>query len=119
MAKDKGDAAATRAQGATGAKKATGKSKGASGKKTATRAKTGAQERGMSGLEAAAKVLAEADGPLNCKQMVEAMLEKGYWQTKGLTPAATIYSSVLREIQKNGDASRFRKTERGKFELAR
>ena len=118
MAKDKGDAAAARAQTATGAKKAARKSKDATAKKSAPRANTGAQERGMSGLDAAAKVLAEADGPLGCKEIVQRALERGYWQTKGLTPASTIYASILREIQKKGDASRFRKAGRGKFELA-
>jgi hypothetical protein len=35
----------------------------------------------------------------------------------GKTPAATLYSAILRELKtKKGDA-RFRKTERGKFEL--
>ena len=112
MAKDT-TKATTRPQGAPGAKKATGKGKGAAAKKSAPRANTG-------GLDAAVKVLQEADGPLSCKQMVEAMFEKGYWKSKGKTPAATIYSSsILREIQRKGDQARFRKAERGKFELAR
>jgi hypothetical protein len=33
------------------------------------------------------------------------------------TPAATLYSALLREIQKKGDANRFAKVERGKFTL--
>ena len=74
---------------------------------------------GLSGLDAAAKVLAEAKEPLGCKEIVERMLSKGLWQTKGRTPAATIYAAMLRECQKKGDASRFRKVERGKFELAK
>lgn len=52
-------------------------------------------------------------------EMVKIMLEKGYWKTDGKTPAATIYSAILMEIKKKGDDSRFRKTERGKFELAK
>jgi len=68
-----------------------------------------------SGLDAAAMVLAEAGEPLNTKQMVERMLAKGLWQTGGRTPAATIYAAILRECATKGDASRFRKTERGKF----
>ena len=116
--KSKDSGAATRAQGAPGAKKAAGKGKATTTKKGAPRANTGAQDK-TSGLDAAAKVLAEADGPLSCKQMVEAMFEKGYWKSSGKTPAATIYSSILREIQKKGDASRFRKAERGRFALAK
>ena len=71
-----------------------------------------------SGLNAAAKVLGEADGPLGCKEIVERALAKGYWKTNGKTPTATIYAAIIREIAAKGDASRFRKVERGKFALA-
>ena len=73
----------------------------------------------MSGLDAAAKVLAEAGGPLGCKEMVERMLTKGLWKTSGKTPAATIYAAIIREIAKKGKDARFRKVDRGRFELAR
>jgi hypothetical protein len=42
----------------------------------------------------------------------------GYWRSDGKTPVATVYSAILREIQKKGGESRFRKVERGKFTLA-
>jgi len=71
----------------------------------------------MSGLDAAAKVLADAGGPLNCKTIVERDIEKGYWKTNGKTPAGTVYAAILREIQKKGDGARFAKTERGIFAL--
>jgi len=71
----------------------------------------------MSGLEAAAKVLAEAGEPLNCKTIVERAIAKGYWKTGGKTPSATVYAAILREIQKKGDASRFAKADRGMFTL--
>lgn len=71
-----------------------------------------------SGLNAAAKVLAEASEPLSCKAIVERTFEAGYWQSEGKTPHATVYSAILREMQKKGDEARFRKVERGKFELA-
>jgi hypothetical protein len=51
--------------------------------------------------------------------MVKQMLEKGYWKTEGKTPAATIYSAIIREIKEKGADARFRKTERGKFALAK
>ena len=35
----------------------------------------------------------------------------------GKTPASTLYAAILREITLKGDASRFAKTERGKFAL--
>ena len=71
----------------------------------------------MSGLDAAAKVLAEAGEPLQCKTMVEQMLAKGYWTTGGKTPAATLDSAILREINTKGADSRFNKTDRGHFAL--
>jgi hypothetical protein len=52
--------------------------------------------------------------------MIEAMTAKKYWASpKGLTPAATLYSAVLREIKAKGKESRFVKTEGGKFGLAK
>jgi len=72
----------------------------------------------LSGLDAAAQVLAEANEPLGCKEVVERMLAKGLWSTSGKTPAATIYAAIIREIAKKGDDARFRKTDRGKFALA-
>ena len=54
---------------------------------------------------------------MNAKAMVEAVLVKGEWTTKGKTPGATLYASILREIQKKGDQTRFVKVERGKFAL--
>ena len=44
------------------------------------------------------------------------MAEKGYWTSPGgQTPHATLYSSILRELQTKGKNARFKKTERGKF----
>jgi len=71
----------------------------------------------MSGLDAAAKVLADAGKPLNCKTIVERAVAKGYWKRGGKTPSATVYAAILREIQKEGDASRFVKAERGMFKI--
>jgi hypothetical protein len=87
-------------------------SKDAASKKERTATKPG-------GLTAAVRVLQEAGEPLNCQEMVKRMLEKGYWKTAGKTPSATIYSAILREIKEKGDNARFRKTERGKFELVK
>jgi len=72
-----------------------------------------------SGLDAAAKVLAEAKQPLSAKDMVERMLAKGLWTTNGKTPEATIYAAIIREIAAKGKDARFKKVERGKFEFAR
>jgi hypothetical protein len=75
------------------------------------------KERKPSGLDAAATVLAEAGTPMNTADMIKRMLETGLWKTGGKTPAATIYAAIIREISVKGDASRFRKTDRGHFEL--
>ena len=73
----------------------------------------------MSGLDAAAKVLAEAKDPLSCKDIVTLALENGYWKTNGKTPEATLYAAIIREIAAKGDAARFRKVEKGKFTTAK
>ena len=71
-----------------------------------------------SAIDAAAKVLAEEGKPLSCKELIGAMAAKGYWTSPGgKTPAATLYSAILREIDTKGDAARFLKTGRGTFAL--
>ena len=116
------------AGGAKGEDKPERKPKGAKAEKRATRANGGdeggkpttpqATKAPMSGLDAAAKVLEEADEPLSCKAIVERAFAAGYWRSDGKTPHATVYSAILREMQKKGDDARFRKVARGKFELA-
>lgn len=72
----------------------------------------------LSQIDAALKVLAEHGGSMNCKEMVEAMSAKGYWTSPGgATPHSTLYSAILREIQKKGAESRFAKADKG-FTLA-
>ncbi|HEY7309275.1 MAG TPA: HTH domain-containing protein [Gemmataceae bacterium] len=76
------------------------------------------KEKKLSALEAAAKVLGETGQPMSCQEMIEAMTAKNYWASPGgKTPAATLYSAILREITTKGEAGRFQKTERGKFAL--
>jgi hypothetical protein len=90
----------------------------AMGKKAAKPHKRGAGAVGMSGLDAAARVLGDAAKPMTSHEMVEAMTKKGLWKSNGATPHATIYAAIIREIAKEGSSSRFRKTERGHFTLA-
>jgi hypothetical protein len=68
-------------------------------------------------LDAAATVLADAPEPMDCKSMVERVLERGLWSPGrgGKTPHATLYSAILREIGKKGSDARFTKTDRGRF----
>ena len=105
----------------TASKKATKKtaSKKAAKKAPAKKAtpKKATKAKKPSGLDAAVKVLGEAGEALNCKGIVDRALEKGYWKTNGKTPHATVYSAILREIQKKGKNARFKITERGKFAL--
>jgi len=108
------------APSATGAKKATKATKDAKApRKRDTGERRAKGARRASGLDAAAQVLAEADEPMSCKAIVERMLTKGLWQTSGRTPSATIYAAMTREIAAKDDDARFRKVERGRFELAK
>ena len=68
----------------------------------------------LSGLDLAAKVLADADEPLNAKTIAERAIAAG-WNTSGKTPEATLYAAMIREIAKKGAESRFRKHDRGLF----
>lgn len=87
--------------------------------KTTRKAKATTPAEKMSQMAAAERVMAEAGEPLNCNAMVEAMSAKGYWTSPGgKTPAATLYASLLRHIQKHGKAAKFIKTDRGLFALA-
>ena len=99
--------------------KTTGKPKGTARARSATRPKPDAKKpKRASGLDAAARVLAELGQPLSCVEITKHMLEKGYWHTAGKTPAATIYAAIIREIAGKGSDARFRKVDRGRFTLA-
>jgi hypothetical protein len=84
------------------------------------KARAEAKPKKLSAIDAAARVLGEADQPMNCQDMIKAMAEKGYWTSPGgKTPAATLYSAILREVQTKGNDARFKKTERGKFTVGK
>jgi hypothetical protein len=86
----------------------------------APKAKKEAGPKKLSAIDAAAKVLAEAGQALNCQEMIDAMATNGYWTSPGgKTPAATLYSAILRELQAKGNDARFKKTERGKFAIGK
>jgi short subunit dehydrogenase-like uncharacterized protein len=88
------------------------------GPKSTKLAKTATGSQNLSALDAAAKVLEESNAALTTGEMIEQMSTKGYWTSPGgKTPAATLYSAILRELKMKGEASRFAKTERGKFIL--
>ena len=108
-------------------RKRTTKKTGARPKRSLAKKKP-VQERGsrpaapakkFSALDAAVQVLAESDRPMNCREMIEAMAEKGYWTSPaGKTPASTLYSAIVRELTTKGREARFQKVERGRFTLS-
>ena len=90
----------------------------ASQKPKPTKAEKQPKVKKTSALDAAARVLGEQGKPMNCQEMIDAMAAKGYWHSPGgKTPSATLYSAILRELKTKKSEARFRKTERGKFEL--
>jgi len=76
-----------------------------------------AASKGMSCLDAAVEVL-KAEGPLGCADIVSQAVARGLWATGGKTPAATLYSAIIREIARKGEAARFRKEGPGRFAVA-
>jgi hypothetical protein len=78
------------------------------------------QAKKLSALDAAVRVLGESGRAMSCPELIAAMAAKGYWSSpRGRTPASTLYSAVLRELQTKGEQARFLKTQRGKFALKR
>ena len=75
-----------------------------------------AKTKKLSAIDAAAQLLGATKKAMSCKELIEAMSAKGLWTSPGgQTPAATLYSALLREINAKGKDARFKKTERGKF----
>ena len=107
---------------ATKAEKATKDATDAPQRDTGERGATGGEREAkpMSLLDAAAHLLSLGTGdPMRCKDIVDLATARGLWSPgEGKTPSNTLYASILREIKTKGEASRFVKTERGKFALA-
>jgi hypothetical protein len=84
--------------------------------KAAKKPRADASKKKMSALDAAAKFLAETGDAMNCQDLIKGMADKGYWTSPGgLTPQATLYSAILRELKTKGTEARFRKVEKGRF----
>jgi hypothetical protein len=80
---------------------------------------TPTEPRKLSALDAAARVLEEMGGAMNCAALIALMSAKGLWTSPaGKTPASTLAAAMMREIATKGDTSRFRKTGRGLFAAA-
>jgi len=108
---DDGMTASERAMAASGTDATRGKKKS----KAAPKEK---KPKKLSLIDAAVQVLGDSKEPMNCKQMVEQVVAKKLWSTDAPTPHATLYSAILREIQKKGKDARFTKVERGQFTLS-
>lgn len=98
--------------------KAKPQSPGATTKGPSKTPKPATDAKQLSALDAAAKILSESNGPMTTGEMIDSMAAKGYWKSPGgKTPAATLYSAILRELKSKGKDARFTKSERGKFAL--
>lgn len=68
-------------------------------------------------IEAIREVLEAALIPLHVREITERILKNGLWHSSGLTPEATVSSTLYTHIKENGDASPFIKTAPHTFSL--
>ncbi|GHV09747.1 hypothetical protein AGMMS50229_20360 [Campylobacterota bacterium] len=74
------------------------------------------QTQGLSGIDAAHKVLLEIGTPLNVRQIADAIRERGYAPNlNGKTPQSTISSSIQREMKCKPGESRFYRAGKGLY----
>ena len=71
--------------------------------------------RKLSLVDAAIQVMRETGKPMTCQEVVDVVLSRKLWHGKSETPAATLYSLILRDIQKGGRDAQFKKVGRGHF----
>jgi hypothetical protein len=110
--------APTAAKGAKTKAAAPKATKAASGRNVGEKGAPRGEGKRLGLVDAAIQVMKETGEPMNCKDIVKVILEKKLWETTGKTPDATLYSSILRDIQKKGAEARFKKVDRGQFALA-
>ena len=108
--------AAVTAAVSDGQRASTKRTKRRAGAKTTTKQKKEKAAKKLSGLDAAAKVLAESKDPMTAQDIVKGDEREGpVVQPRRQTPHATIYAAMIREIGTKGKESRFVKVERGMF----
>lgn len=71
----------------------------------------------MSWREAIVKVLSEAEKPLHYSEISEQILSRGFYNTDGATPAATVNAQISSSIKRDGDRSPFIRVGKGIFTL--
>jgi restriction system protein len=65
------------------------------------------EDKKLTALEAAYRVLVDADRPMTAAEITRHVLEKRMWSSQGTTPDATINARISVDIKTNGAASRF------------
>lgn len=65
--------------------------------------------------EAILKVLGESDTPLHYTEITEQILARGYYQTDGATPAASVNAQIAASIKHDGEKSPFVRVAKGVF----
>jgi restriction system protein len=71
----------------------------------------------MGVLTAVETVLKEAGEPLHYGEITKRLLERGLWVTTGKTPEATVNAQLAVDIKRRGEASAFRRADKGVFAL--
>lgn len=71
----------------------------------------------MGWREAIERLLAEVQGPLHYSQISEQILSRGYYNTEGATPDATVNAYISTSIKDEGDRSPFVRVGRGIYAL--
>ena len=72
----------------------------------------------MTGVDAAYKVLSDADEPLHYREITKRMIQRRLWRTSGRTPEQTINRDISEEINNRGENSRFSRVGRGMYAAA-
>ncbi len=67
--------------------------------------------------EAIKTVLAESEIPLHYTEISELILSRGYYETDGATPAATVSAQLASSIKHDGEKSPFMRVSKGVFAL--
>lgn len=67
--------------------------------------------------EAIKKVLAESDAPLHYTEISEQILSRGYYETDGATPTATVSAQLASSIKHDGVKSPFIRVGKGTYAL--
>lgn len=70
----------------------------------------------MTCLDAAYAVLTRLNKPMRTKAIMEQMVDRELWTSPGgSTPDATLTAAIIRDIAKRGEASRFKRGDRGYY----